>query len=129
MGKGPTTWHFRRQEGTILTTKIVRETVHIVQSPFRVWTKSRLLQCCTNVHTCPKRTVWTVNKKEKKKNVNEHVLTIPNMSGHIGVQMIKAIDIAEQNRAAKVGLSRKIGDVTKNRYALNKLLIPPFFSL
>ena len=65
MGKGPPTWHFRRQEGNILATKIVRGTVHIVQSPFRVWTKSRLLLCCTNVHTCPKRTVWTVNNKKK----------------------------------------------------------------
>ena len=35
--------------------------------------------------------------------------------GHIGVQMIKTIVIAaqSQDRAAKVGSSRKIGDVTK----------------
>ena len=35
--------------------------------------------------------------------------------GHIGVQMIKTIVIAaqSQDRSAKVGSSRKIGDVTK----------------
>ena len=37
--------------------------------------------------------------------------------GHIGVQMIKTIVIAaqSQDRSAKVGSSRKIGDVKKNK--------------
>ena len=63
MGIQPTTWLFMRQEENILETKTVREAVHIFQPPFRVWTKFRLLLCCINVHTCPKRTVWTIRKK------------------------------------------------------------------
>ena len=45
-----------------------------------------------------------------------HVFTqVSEYVAHIGVQMIKMIVIAaqSQDRAAKVGSSRKIGDVTK----------------
>ena len=59
---------------------------------------------------------WVVPCERARTQLSEYV-------GHIGVQMIKTIVIAgqSQDRAAKVGLSRKIGDVTKNRYALKKL--------
>ena len=54
---------------------------------------------------------WVVPCERARTQLSEYV-------GHIGVQMIKTIVIAgqSQDRAAKVGLSRKIGDVTKNRY-------------
>ena len=49
--------------------------------------------------------------------------------GHIGVHMIKNIVIAaqSQDRSAKVGSSRKIPDVKKNkaRSIFEKKLIPP----
>ena len=51
---------------------------------------------------------WVVPSERARTQLSEYV-------GHIGVQMIKTIVIAaqSQDRAAKVGSSRKIGDVTK----------------
>ena len=50
--------------------------------------------------------------------------------GHIGVQRIKSIVIPDQGqgRSAKVGLSRKIGDVPKkkNAYFFKKLIPIPY---
>ena len=59
---------------------------------------------------------WVVPCETARTQVSEYV-------GHIGVQMIKTIVIAgqSQDRAAKVGLSRKIGDVKKTLQELRML--------